>query len=348
MSSLEITGVFSRNQWYAVLMHIQVLHSDQASLLEEFVSGHPRGSIEQTWAWGGLQTQIPGRPEFRVFGLFEGEKIVGSMLLVRQAMGFGKAWLWCPRGPLLPLGQEKEAWDLLREACANWAGLHGAVFLRVESGCLKADEVVVRGKDAKECYLPEDTLMLDLTLSEEKLLAGMNQSCRRNLKKAAGVKVGKGTEEDFLAFYRLLKETAVRDGFHVHQDGFYKAFLRDLGDKAVFYVAKLEEEVVGGALMVHFGDTATYYFGASANAAREAKVGHAIQWHAIAAAKAARFKKYDFLGIAPEGNSRHSLAGVTQFKLGFGGNRVSYQKTQAFVYRRLWWWAYRLAKALRI
>lgn len=330
-------------------MHLQVLHSGQKALLEEFVAGHPQGSIEQTWAWGELQTQIPGRSAFRVFGLFEGEQLLGSMLVIQQEMGFGKTWLWCPRGPLLPVGLEEEGWEMLQEACGNWARLQGNVFLRVESGVLREEEMVVKGKEAQECYLPEDTLILDLVLSEEELLKQMSQKGRYHIKTAekCAVKVERAGEKDLGEFYRLLEETAERDGFFVHKESFYKAFFKKLEAKAVFYVARVGEKVVGGALMVHFGDTATYYFGASSGAHREVKAANALQWFAIRDAKKAGFAKYDFLGIAPESPLDHVLSGVTQFKMSFGGRRVTYQKAQVFVYRRFWWWAYRIAKRLR-
>ena len=100
--------------------------------------------------------------------------------------------------------------------------------------------------------------------------------------------------------------------------------------------------------MVHFGATVTYYFGASSSEVREAKVGHALQWHAICEAKKAGAKFYDFLGISAEGDTTDSLAKVTQFKLGFGGNRVVYQKGQVFAYRPFWWWIYKIAKRCRV
>lgn len=325
-------------------MNVRELSSEEAGRLESFVKGHARGSIEQTWKWGELQTEIPGREMFHVFGVFEGKDLVGSMLVVRQNMGYGKTWLWCPRGPLLPEnnGEAKTAWELLKSACEMLGATHGDVFMRVESGALEEDKRIVKGRAADTSYLPENTLVLDLSQTEEDLLTGMSQSCRRNLRKSEKVEVLEAVEKDFPHFYRLLKETAARDGFHVHQEGFYRAFLKL--KSSIFYKATLNGKIVGGALMIHFGKTATYYFGASANEAREAKVGHAIQWHAIREAKKDGRDFYDFLGIAPEGDTGHPLAGVTQFKLGFGGKRVNYQKTQVFVYRRFWWLLYKIAK----
>lgn len=327
-------------------MEIRILKEAEKKLWTEFVENHPMGSVEQSWEWGQLQICVPGRTAFRVFGVFEGEGLVGGMLVIRQYAGLGRSWLWCPKGPLLPekLPEKRvrEAWELPQKACEALG--EGDIFLRVES-CLEKDEIV-KGKPVKNRYIPQNTLVLDLSKGEEELLAGMSQGTRRNIRLAekAGVKIVEGSFKNIEEFYLILKDTAKRDDFREHEKKFYKRFLELLGKRATLWLAKLNGELVGGALMVHFGETVTYYFGASSSKARDLKVGHALQWHAILAAKKAGAKVYDFLGIAPEGDAKDSLARVTQFKLGFGGKRVVYQKAQVFVYRSFWWWLYSMAK----
>jgi lipid II:glycine glycyltransferase (peptidoglycan interpeptide bridge formation enzyme) len=332
-------------------MHVQPLNSEDAHSLDKFIENHVYGSIEQIWAWGELQTQIPGRPDFRVFGVYKGEDLIGSMLVIRQEMGHGKTWLWCPRGPLLPMVDEAEknaAWSLLQEACRNWARLHGDVFLRVEPSFLKGD-FDLGGRRARESYMPGDTLVLDLQKSKEELLAQMTQKGRYNIKVAEkhGVKVERAKMADLSAFYEILKETGARDGFGVHQKSFYEAFLERLPSRAALYLARVKDEPVGGLLATFCGDTATYYFGASAARHRETMAPYALQWQAILDAKKEGYLRYDFLGIAPEGEEGHPLSGVTQFKTRFGGERVTYEKARIFVYRRVWWLLYGLGKKLR-
>ena len=326
-------------------MEVRLLTGKDGASWDRFVEGYALGSVEQSQAWGKLQTCVPGRIAFRVFGIFEGNALIGGMLVVRQVMGLGKTWLWCPKGPLLPEGREVGAWELLMGAVDALG--EGDVFLRVES-CYGEDSVI-RGEEVKARYIPSNTLVLDLSLPEEKLLVEMSQGTRRNIRisEKAGVKVRSGDLEEIGKFYEILKDTAARDRFHLHDEHFYKNFLKLLRDRARFWLAEINGEMVGGALVVHFADTMTYYFGASSNESREAKVGHALQWHAIQEARRAGAKSYDFLGIAQEGDAADSLAKVTQFKLGFGGKRVVYQKSQVLVYRPFWWFVYRLAKLFR-
>lgn len=317
----------------------------------KFVAEHLHSAIEQSWEWGVLQTTIPGRMAMFVLGVFDEskEKLIGSMLIIRQEMGMGKSWLWSPRGPLLPEKGTEAAWMLLEDACRDLARQGGDVFMRVEPGILEKEAKIVLGKAAGQSYMPEHTLLINLEANVENILKQMTQKGRYNIKKAhkSGVYVRVGTEEEMDDFYDILKETATRDGFHVHNKGFYSRFLELLGSKGRFYVAHHEQDMIGGLLATHFGDTAIYYFGASSNSYRNKMAPYALQWFAIQEAKKNGMSTYDFLGIAPEGDSKDVLAGVTQFKTRFGGKRVEYQKAQVFVYRPLWRIAYVLAKYVR-
>lgn len=281
----------------------------------EFVSRY--GSIEQSFEWGELQCSIPGRPEFYVFGAFDGGELVGSILAIRQEMAFGKTWLWAPRGPIL---RDAAAWPLLRDACAKM----GDLYLRVEPGSL-VDE-----KPAGESYMPEHTLIVDLEGDEKDILAQMAQKGRYNIKVAekAGVEIRRDCEMG--EFYKILKETSARDGFAVHSKEFYEKI------PATFYGAFFGGKLIAGIFVTYFGDTAIYYFGASSNSCREVMAPYLLQWQAIKDAKAAGMKRYDFLGIAPEGEVSHSLAGVTQFKTRFGGKRVKYGPARIITFRPFW------------
>lgn len=330
-------------------MNIRFLKPEDVEALNALVAAHPYGSVEQSWEWGVLQTTIPGRDAFFVFGVFDGNSLVGSMLLIRQHMGMGKTWLWSPRGPLLPAKEAGIAWELLRESCLELAMKDGDVFMRIEPGAKNDDEFPVDGYVGKESYMPQNTLRLNLGVNLDSIREQMTQKGRYNLKKAskAGVYVQRSEGVYLDEFFEILGETAMRDGFHVHDIGFYKRFFEILEDKALLYVAHLEKDFVGAILVTHFGNTATYYFGASADAHRKSRAAYALQWFAIQAAKDAGMKYYDFLGIAPEGVDKHVLSGVTQFKTRFGGQRIAYQRPRELVYRRGWWLLRKLLKYVR-
>ena len=69
------------------------------------------------------------------------------------------------------------------------------------------------------------TILLDLTKTEDEILAAMNQKTRYNIRLAArkGVVVREGTADDLPAFYALTQITGARDGFGVHSADYYRA-----------------------------------------------------------------------------------------------------------------------------
>lgn len=330
-------------------MRIQLLQADQEGSLTNFVEKHPQGSIEQTWGWGILQTGIPGRDSFFVLGVFEGEVLCASMLVIRQSMGLGKTWLWCPGGPLLPVKDTEKAWGILMQELKVRAKKAGDVFLRIEPWAPAGSSFNFGGKVSTGSYLPRNSLVLDLSLPEEALLQQMTQKGRYNIKLAAreGVYVRNSDSEEIRDFYELLKETAKRDGFSLHKISFYQNFVDMLGENSFMLTARVDGVLVGGILGSQFGQTVTYYFGASSGKHRQKMAPYALQWWAIRDAKVRGFKRYDFLGIAPEGDLKHPLSGVTQFKTRFGGDRINYEPAQVFVFRNVWWWIYRVGKFLR-
>lgn len=310
-------------------MQVKILDKSYKEKLNTFVPW-----IEQSWDFGEVQCTIQGRSDFYVFGVFDDAELMASMLVIRQEMARGKTWLWCPAGPVLSIG----AWPLLKKAVTDLAKKHGDVYLRIEPyGEFE------EGRESKDSYLPRDTLLIDLEKPEEEILAQMAQKGRYNVKVAqkSGVEIRELKKVD--EFYEILKDTAARDGFHVHAKSFYEHFMR----LATLYGAFVNGELIAGIFVTFFSDHATYYFGASSNEKRELMAPYLLQWYAILEAKKRGLKTYDFLGIAPEGDFKHSLSGVTQFKTRFGGKRVKYPPARVFVYRWGWYLLSRLAKILK-
>lgn len=315
-------------------MKIREIKFEERDVYDAFVAAF--GGVEQSFEWGELQCTIPGRSAFFIFGVFEGAEILGSILVIRQEMSFGKTWLWCPRGPVI---RDWAAWPALRGACMELAREGGDLYLRIEPGIEMRDEFLVFEKEAAESYMPEETLMVTLSVSENEILKQMAQKGRYNIKIAekAGVEVRRDCV--FKDFYAMLRETAERDGFHIHGPEFYEQMM----DFGKFYGAFLNGKLIAGIIVTYFGEIATYYFGASSGS-RDVMAPYLLQWTAMREAKAAGMKFYDFLGVAPEGDASHRLSGVTQFKTRFGGHRVKYHRARVLVFRSFWTWVAAFAK----
>jgi len=201
---------------------------------------------------------------------------------------------------------------------------------------------------------PEATIVLDLTLREEELLKQMKRKGRYNIglaeKKGVVVKKASNEKEQQEAlnhFMSMLTETTSRDGFSGHGRGYYATMLKSLKG-CMIYTATKDDRPLASAIIVHHGETAIYYYGASSNSQRELMAPYLVQWTAICDAKKAGLKNYDFLGIAPEGASKnHPWAGVTTFKKKFGGEIVSYPKAIDVIFSSLHYRLYQLLKFFR-
>lgn len=166
--------------------------------------------------------------------------------------------------------------------------------------------------------------------SEEELLGGMNQLWRRNIKKATkmGVEVRQGTREDLARFHEIYLETAERDGFTGRALAYFETMWDALNaedpDRMRVYLAEHEGDLVAATTMVVVGEHSWYSYGASTTAKREVRGSNAVQWQMIRDAAAAGCAVYDLRGITEGVGADDPEIGLIQFKVGTGGEAVSY------------------------
>ncbi|MFH1012323.1 MAG: peptidoglycan bridge formation glycyltransferase FemA/FemB family protein [Candidatus Peregrinibacteria bacterium] len=300
-----------------------------------FWQNNKRRNLWQHPLWGQFQEKI-GR---RIWTI----EVEGAQaLVIRRDIPFGKNWLEVPRGPLFTdaeslfkivheikgLGQEQES-IFIRFSCYDPA--------------ITKYDLKVRNYDSH----PQMSLVLDLHLSEEDLLAQMKPKGRYNIKVAQKHNVTIESSRDVTAFYNILRTTAERDGFKLHGQSYYQTLLEVLGDRAQLLVAHYEGRPIAGGIFVYLDEWGIYYYGASESHYRNVMAPYLIQWEAIREAKKRGCRHYDFLGVAPEGARNHPWSGVTEFKKKFGGEVVNYPQARELPLRKFWYWAYRAYKGLR-
>ncbi|MFH1671454.1 MAG: peptidoglycan bridge formation glycyltransferase FemA/FemB family protein, partial [Candidatus Portnoybacteria bacterium] len=144
-------------------------------------------------------------------------------------------------------------------------------------------------------------------------------------------------------FLGLLKETAKRDGFHLHPEDYYRKMLEIMGEKIKLFSAGYQGKIIAGSLVCFFDDTAAYLHGASDYNTRNLMAPYLLQWQAILKAKELGLKYYDFYGI-----DEKKWPGVTRFKKGFGGKKVIYPGAYDVIYSPLWYWGYNLVRRLDV
>lgn len=196
-------------------------------------------------------------------------------------------------------------------------------------------------------------ILLDLTPSEEELLANMHPKTRYNTRYAQkhGITVRQGTTlEDLNIFLQFQKSTADRQKFFVHPNHYYK----NIWD--VFYpegmvkilIAELEGKPVS-AWMFFVHDEVLYYpYGGWSGEHQKLFPNNLVCWEAIRLGKTLGCKAFDMWGAAknPE-DQTDSWYGFTKFKLGFGGTHVEHINSYDLVLNPVMYSTFNLANKIR-
>ncbi len=196
------------------------------------------------------------------------------------------------------------------------------------------DLVAARFRPARATVQPPDTTVLDLTPSEDDLLAAMKGKTRYNVRLAEkrGVEVALAEDADALDalpdWYALYRETATRDRIAIHSFDYYRTVLatavemRAEGRAAPtvrVYSATHEGDHLGGIVVASWDGMSTYLYGASSNTKRNLMANYLVQWRAIRDARRGGDRWYDMFGIPPTDDPDHPMHGLYRFKTGFGG-----------------------------
>lgn len=314
-----------------------------------FVATAPGGSFLQSWEWGQLQEEL-GVPYWRL------SDESGVALVVKRELPWGKNWLYVPRGPLTSTptpaaaGTPPPTGGEIFRRIIDLARREGSVFIRSEPH-------VVPGQDWQKAVndvQPRHTIILDITQSGEDLLGGMHQKTRYNIRlaqrKGVAVRFSRSAH-DLTSFLVLSKQVSERAAFSYHPDSYYEALLQL--PMAELAIAEFEGVVLAVHMLVSFGDTVTYVHGASSSEQRSLMAPQLLQWESIKRAKVAGYKKYDFFGVAPlrpsgsAGQAPHAWDGITKFKEGFGGHRVSYVGAYDYILDSMWYWTYSTSRKVK-
>lgn len=280
----------------------------------------PYADLLQAWEWGEFKRHSSGWHPARI-GVWRGDQLVaGAQLLMRRVAGV--PGLYAPRGP----------WWRDDEALAALIGwLRRA--RRWSAPFLRADPLITDAKPLRRLGFrlaprqvqPRATIVVDLTLPADQILARFDHTVRYNTRYAErkGVEVVQGGAELVEPFWRLLSSTANRKGFTGRDLSYFTRLIADFGDAAPVFLARFNGEVVYGAIVVHSGPNAYYLYGASGGN-RKVKPSELVQYRAMLWARERGATRYDMWGIPSRPEPENPLYSVYRFKSGFGGVEERY------------------------
>ncbi|MDR2110505.1 MAG: peptidoglycan bridge formation glycyltransferase FemA/FemB family protein [Spirochaetaceae bacterium] len=308
-------------------------------------------SFLQSGFWGSFKARFGwnARAFLAEWASSGGETI--PLLVTRRRIGPGFSLAYVPWGPELPPGfppaGRGQALRELAEALRGFLPRDTALIRFDPPWFTEGDTPPPLGKPfsrAPADVQPPDTVIVDLRPPGEAILRGMKPKWRYNIRLAEkkGVTVYQADEEGLDRFYALLRETAKRDGIAIHGKDYYGTLFSHRRDYAGaspgvpdirLYLARQGEETLAAIITLFRGTAAVYLYGASSDRRRNLMAPYALQWRAMADAKAAGCLEYDLYGIPPREDPAHPMAGLYRFKTGFGGRIIHRSGSWDYAYR---------------
>ena len=181
-------------------------------------------------------------------------------------------------------------------------------------------------KQDKWALNPTKTFQIDLTKSEDDLLANMEKDTRYNVRLAARNGISVKETNNLEAFKKLYYETASRKGFWVPKkelETLWKIFSER--NSAHILTAFYKGKPLAATVLLSTDNIGYYYHAASLNTHREVMAPYFLLWQAMRFLKKKGCRVLDLEGIYdPRIPTTKKWQGFTLFKKGFGGREVEY------------------------
>jgi hypothetical protein len=236
--------------------------------------------------------------------------------------------------PFLPPDCVFIRWDLMTRA---WTGSDGQPLERhLLELRMNASTIRRRLRKAPLENTCPDTMIVDLEGGEEAIRSRMDGRTRYSVRLAGrrGTMVERAGEAGLPAFYALYRETAARQEIVLPPEPLFRDLFRSARDYGLdldLYLARSQEKPCAAAIVARHKDEAWYLFAASSAEHRAAAGPSAILYRAMIDCARAGARRMDLLGVGPPGTEDHPLSGLTLFKKGFGGERLTRAGTWDYV-----------------
>ncbi|MBI2514711.1 peptidoglycan bridge formation glycyltransferase FemA/FemB family protein [Candidatus Wolfebacteria bacterium] len=343
---MEIKEITDKNEW------------------ENFLNQTRPHTFLQSWNWGEFNRAMSEKI-WRI-GIYNHETcstkheacLVGVALIVKISARRGK-FLFVPHGPIFrkqESGIRNQELKTFVEHLEDLAQGESCAFIRISPLMIKNSENEKLFEDLgfrkapMNMHATDLAWILNVNPGEEELLKNTRKTTRYLIRKAEkdGVEIVKSNAPaDLEIFSKLYRETVERQRFVPYSNKFlqaeFEAFEKD--DQISFFFAKYQGEIISGAMIIFYGDSAFYHQGASSLKYPKIPAPYLLQWEIIREVKKRGLKYYNFWGISPDDKPRHPWAGLSLFKKGFGGASEEYVPAQDLVLKKSYWITYLIETA---
>lgn len=266
---------------------------------DKFVTSHS-GHPLQLWGWGELKS-LHNWQAHRVM-VEQGIILGGAQILTRTLPGLGRPIAYIPRGPI---GDNKTDELLIELAEYTHKFLH-AIVITVEPHWSTAS--FPKGWQRSQNHiLLSHTLILDLTKTEDELLADIPRKRRYDIRKSteAVYKIREATlPTDIDKCLKLYHHTAERAGFELHSDQYYRDIAAKLGPASRLIAVWNEKgEPIAMTWLAVTPAVAFELYGGINEEGTSLRANFALKWYCITEMKREGVREYDFNGLLNDGIS---------------------------------------------
>ncbi len=306
------------------------------------MAGSGRDHILQQSGWAALKAATGWRASRFTFA--DAGTAVGLCQVLLRRLPLGLTVAYAPRGPLVDAGRLASALAALRGALSRGRCASLLCDPEVPDAPETVRSLVGAGVARAPIFVqPRRTLLMDLSRDPEALLNGMRRKTRQYVHKAE--RAGVVTEEtaDIDRFLTVLRAVAERDRFGIHDRAYFERLLAAFPGRVHLLMARVGVDDAGALLVARSGERAWEMFGGWSGAHADARPFYLLKWRSLLLMRSLGVRRYDMWGLAdrpqpfvgservrtqgaggPDGTGARPagdapLAGVENFKLGFGG-----------------------------
>ena len=308
-------------------------------------------SLLQTLKWGKV------KQDWKQYLIIVKDKntITGStMVLVKKIPYINYSFLYAPRGPIC---SDKETLKELVLGIKELAKIEKGFLFKADPLMFPKDELLFKDFFKLNTSFknfdgiqPKFISELDLKnyTNQTEIINSFNAKTRYNIRLAERKNVLIEKSKNYIDdFYNLMIETGERDNFNIRSKEYFKNLLTQLEEDADLYIAKYNNKIIAGAIIIKHGKTFEYLYGASSNQDRNVMPNYLLQWKMIQDAFYQNFEKYSFGGISGNITEKDNpLYGLYKFKRGFNTKTIEYLGEIEIIFNKFIYFLYYIKRKL--
>lgn len=301
---------------------------------EDFISKQECSSVFHSWNWAEFEKSLGN--SFDRYGIYKKGKLIG-LIPIKYIYAKRGRYLHLRHGPLFDFEDDK-LWKVFFKFIIKKAKEHKVWFIRMSPLILEDLELEFVDIFSHFQESPmhdvdaEITWVLDLSQSEEEILEKMRKNTRYYIRRAErdGVRIVKTKTIRYMKeFWKIYSDTVKRQKWTAYPREYivkeFKTLSKD--NQVEMYLAEYKSKYIAASIVIYYRDQAIYHHSGTLTEYQKIPANYLIQWEAIKESKRRGLKWYNFWGISPlvmedgeyKAKAGHPWAGLTFFKLGFGG-----------------------------